>query len=86
MLSNVDLPLPEGPTIDINCPLFILKLISSRTTDSPAGDSNILVIFFNSITTVLPFFSSFFLLFKFNSFFHRMRMIGYLKSWSFISF
>jgi hypothetical protein len=76
MLSNVDLPLPEGPTIDINCPLFILKLISSRTTDSPAGDSNIVVIFFYSITTVFQFFSYYFLLFNFFSFFHRVIMIG----------
>ena len=43
-LSNVDLPLPEGPTIEIISPFETLKLISLRTTLLPN-------FFFNFLTS-----------------------------------
>jgi hypothetical protein len=40
--NNVDFPLPDGPIIDTNSPLFIVKLIFLRAITLPAADSNTL--------------------------------------------
>ncbi|VVC06175.1 Uncharacterised protein [uncultured archaeon] len=37
MLSKVDFPLPDGPTIDTNWPFFIVKLIFRNATTFPAA-------------------------------------------------
>ena len=38
MFSRVDFTLTEGPTIDTNYPLFIIKLIFLSKTITPAGE------------------------------------------------
>lgn len=54
MFNRVDLPLPDGPTIEINSPFFTSKLTSSTATtldvDPKELEPNILAIFLSSST------------------------------------
>ena len=58
MLSRVDLPLPEGPTIETNSPFLMERFSPLRATTLPAADSNTLTMFstLRTIESSLPLF------------------------------